>query len=269
MLSDTTTVGELLRDWRQRRRLSQLDLASEAEISQRHLSFIESGRSAPSREMVLHLAEQLSVPPRESNTLLTAAGYAPVYSTRSGDDPQFAAAKKAVSLILKGHEPFPALAIDRHWHMIEANGAVAPLIADVDCALLEPPVNVLRLSLHPNGLAPRIENYGEWREHVLRRLSQQIELTADRGLIALRDELKGYQTQPQRRPLKPSLGLGGIAVPFKIATDAGVLSFLTTTTVFGTALDISLSELAIESFFPADEATANGLIGLRHANESP
>jgi transcriptional regulator with XRE-family HTH domain len=259
--------GPLLRQWRQRRGLSQLALAAEAEVSQRHLSFVESGRSSPSREMVIRLTEQLSVPLRERNMLLAAAGYAPLYRERAADDPKLAAARRAVTLILKGHDPYPALAVDRHWTMVEANDAVAPLLAGTDPALLAPPVNVLRLSLHPQGLAPHIVNYREWRAHVIARLGQQIEASADHLLVALRDELAAFPVPAGASPwrLGAASELGEIAVPLQLRTDDGVLAFISTTTVFGTALDVGLSELAIESFFPADEHTAGILLARRQS----
>jgi transcriptional regulator with XRE-family HTH domain len=262
MITAPSSIGSLLRQWRQRRALSQLALAADAEISQRHLSFIESGRSTPSRDMVVRLAEQLDVPLRERNRLLLAAGFAPAYRERAPDDPEFAAAQRAVRLILKGHEPFPALAVDRHWFMREANGAVGPLLAGVDAALLEPPVNVLRLSLDPRGLAPRILNFREWRAHVLARLSRQVDDTADPFLNELHEELASRPVPAGAKPWRPSAAshAGGIAVPLLLSGEDGVLSFISTTTVFGTALDVSLSELAIESFFPADEATARMLL---------
>src|SRR3954447_8083530 len=185
-------AGNLLREWRQRRRMSQLDLASEAEISSKHLSFLETGRSLPSRDMLLHLADQLAIPLRERNILLIAAGYAPVFPERSLEDPALHVARKAVELVLAGHEPSPALAVDRHWTLIASNNAIPPLLAGVDAALLQPPVNVLRLSLHPAGLAPRIANLPEWRAHLLARLRHQIDVTADGELIKLLDELSGY-----------------------------------------------------------------------------
>ena len=163
MMGTPQPVGDLLREWRQRRRLSQLDLAGEAEISTRHLSFVETGRAEPSREMVLHLAERLEVPLRERNVLLVAAGYAPVFRERQLADPALSCARQAIDLVLKGHEPYPALAVDRHWTMVATNGAVGPLVAGADASLLQPPINVLRLSLHPEGLAPRIANLVEWR----------------------------------------------------------------------------------------------------------
>src|SRR3712207_4753499 len=169
MRAPNPRIGDHLREWRQRRRMSQLELALEAEISTRHLSFLETGRASPSREMVLHLAERLGVPLRERNVLLVAAGYAPVFAARSLDDPALKEARAAVDLVLKGHEPYPALAVDRHWTLVAANAAVPPLLAAVAPALLEPPVNVLRLGLHPEGLAPLIENLAEWRGHLLSR----------------------------------------------------------------------------------------------------
>ena len=257
-------VGELLRGWRRRRRLSQLDLALGAEVSQRHLSFVESGRAAPSRDMVLRLAEQLEIPLRERNALLVAAGFAPVYRERKLDDPALAAGRRAVELILQGHEPHPALAVDRHWNLVFANRAVAPLMAGADAKLLAPPVNVLRLSLHPAGIAARIANFREWRAHILERLARQIDASADAGLIELLAELKGYPVPPGARPYRPAAEdpLGGVAVPLVFTTETGTLRFLSTTTVFGTALDISLAELTIETFFPADAETAAAMRGL-------
>lgn len=252
--------GELLRDWRKRRRLSQLDLATEAEVSQRHLSFVESGRARPSREMVLHLAEQLEVPLRERNLLLVAAGHAPVFPERALDDPAMGAARDAVRRVLAGHEPHPALAVDRHWTLLAANRALAPLLDGVDAALLAPPANVLRLSLHPKGVAPRIANLPEWRAHILARLRRQVEVSADPVLRALLDELRGYPVPAATHPV-PAAELGGVAVPLRLATSAGMLSFLSTTMVFGTAVDITLAEITIEAFFPADAATAAAMQG--------
>lgn len=241
--------------------MSQLDLAVEAEISTRHLSFVESGRSQPSREMLLHLAERLDVPLRERNLLLVSAGYAPVFAERSIGDPALASARKAIELVLKGHEPYPALAVDRHWTLVDANKAVTPLLAGAAPALLKPPVNVLRLSLHPDGLAPRIANLAEWRAHLFERLRKQIEISADPVLVALLDELRALPapSHPRRPPPAPNPDYAGVVVPLQLATEAGVLSFLSTTTVFGTPVDVTLSEIALESFFPADRATAEAL----------
>jgi transcriptional regulator with XRE-family HTH domain len=274
MISSAVTVGDLLREWRGRRRMSQLDLACEADISSRHLSFVETGRATPSREMVLHLAERLDVPLRERNALLVAAGYAPVFPERPLADPALSAARRAVDLVLTGHEPYPALAVDRHWTLVAANRAVPPLLAGAGQELSRPPVNVLRLSLHPDGLAPRIANLRQWRSHLLSRLQEQIDVTADPVLIELMNELRGYPVQGSAED-----GAGategeyaGIVVPLRLVTEAGVLSFISTTTVFGTPVDITLSELALESFFPADEGTAGvlrHLAGLQSQARAP
>jgi transcriptional regulator with XRE-family HTH domain len=260
-VAQPTSVGNLLREWRQRRRMSQLELACEAEISTRHLSFVETGRSRPSREMLLQLAERLEVPLRERNLLLLAAGFAPVFPERSLEDPALQSARQAVDLVLAGHQPYPALAIDRRWTLVAANNAVAPLLASVDPALLAPPVNVLKLSLHPAGLASRIANFTEWRGHLHARLRRDIDISADPFLVALLDELRGYP-RPGSGETGAAVGehhLAGVVVPFRLETEAGLLSFFSTTTIFGTPLDVTLSELAIESFFPADAATAERL----------
>ena len=261
-MMNTATIGDQLRGWRQRRRMSQLDLALEAEISTRHLSFVETGRAAPSRDMVLRLAERLDVPLREQNMMLVAAGFAPVFPERKLDDPAMQPVRAAVDLVLAGHEPFPALAIDRHWTLVSANRAVMRLLAGVDAALLQPPVNVLRLSLHPLGLAPRIVNLPEWREHLFARLRRQVDLSADPVIVALLAELRAYPA-PDGLPWRPARVApeASPVVPFQLATEAGVLSFVSTTMVFGTPVDITLAELAIESFFPADGATAEALRG--------
>jgi transcriptional regulator with XRE-family HTH domain len=251
-------LGDLLRDWRQRRRLSQLALALDAGISARHLSFVETGRAQASRAVVLRLAEELGLPLRERNRLLLAAGYAPGFQARPLDDPALAAARLAVDRVLQGHEPYPALAVDRHWVLVAANGALAPLLEDVAPRLLEPPVNVLRLGLHPEGLAPRIRNFREWRAHLLARLHQQYEATADPAIAALADELRGYPVAAAAERGGHE-DLGGVAVPLRLSTSLGELAFISTTTVFGTPLDLTLAELAIEAFFPADAATTAAL----------
>jgi transcriptional regulator with XRE-family HTH domain len=261
-------VGHLLRDWRKRRRLSQLDLASEAEISSRHLSFLETGRSAPSREMVLRIARKLEIPLRERNTLLVAAGYAPVFKATPLEDPTLDAARKVIAMLLKGHEPYPALAVDRHWTMLSANRMIPLLLAGIDASLLEPPVNVLRLTLHPGGLASRITNLGEWRSHLFARLRREIDVTADPVLVDLFNELSSYPVPSENNNSASfEADFAGVAVPFQLATDAGVLSFLSTTTVFGTPTDITLSELAMESFFPADAWTFDTLNELFKQNQ--
>ena len=251
-------VGALLRTWRQRRRRSQLDLALDAEISQRHLSFVESGRSSPSRDMVLRLAETLDIPLRERNTLLLAAGFAPVYGERPLDDPAMLAARRVVAAILSAHVPNPALAVDRHWRMVAANSAVAPLLAGVtQPSLLEPPVNVLRLSLHPGGLAPRIANLVEWRAHILGRLRRQAATSADPVLAELLRELASLGVERDDKP--PPAPDAAIAVPLELDTAEGRLSLLSTTTVFGTPTEVTLSELAIEAFYPANDVAGERL----------
>lgn len=252
------SVGIHLREWRGRRRMSQLELALDAGISQKHLSFVESGRAVPSREMVLLLAAHLDVPLRERNLLLLAAGYAPLFPERPLDDPALRAAREAVELILVGHEPCPALAVDRHWVLISANAALTPLLAAVaDGALLQPPVNVLRLSLHPRGLAPAIANLPEWRAHLLERLRRQVDITADRVLIDLARELAAYPGGTA--PPGSTAAHGGVLVPLRLRHGPDILSFFSTTTVFGTPVDITLAELALEAFYPADPATARAL----------
>jgi transcriptional regulator with XRE-family HTH domain len=267
MMDADQSVGALLREWRQRRRLSQLDLALEAEISTRHLSFLETGRSSPSREMVLRLADHLDVPLRERNALLVAAGFAPVFPERRLDDPALGAARRAMETVLAAHEPFPALAVDRRWTMVAANAAVAPLLVGVAPSLLNPPVNVLRVSLHPEGLAPRIANLSEWRDHLLARLRRQVELSADTGLAGLLRELTPY---PVPRPLRSSKPMeeAAIVLPLRLVTEWGVLSLVSTTTVFGTPVDVTVAELALETFFPADAATSDVLWRLAEARRN-
>jgi len=251
--------GDHLRHWRQHRRLSQLDLAAQADISTRHLSFVETGRSLPSREMVLRLAERLDVPLRERNTLLVAAGYAPMYRERPLDDPALAPARRAVELILRSHEPCPALAVDRHWNLLAGNRMLPHLLAGADASLLRPPVNVLRLSLHPLGLAPQIVNLVQWRAHVFERLRQQVNATGDAKLSALMDELRGYPLPEGAQDVRLEGEHLGVAMPLQFRSGSGVLNFISTTTIFGTPVDVTLQELALETFFPADDATAQAL----------
>lgn len=264
-MASARPIGDHLREWRQRRRLSQLDLALEAEISTKHLSFLETGRAQPSRDMVLRLAEELDVPLRERNVLLVSAGFAPVFPQRALDDPALQSVRKAVDLVLKGHEPYPALAIDRHWTLVAHNAAVPALLSSAAPKLLRPPVNVLRLSLHPEGLAPRIANLAEWRAHLLTRLRQQIDVTADAALTALLDELAAYPAPGGAKAGRATVSeeYAGVVVPLRFRTDAGTLSLFSTTTIFGTPVDVTLAELAIESFFPADAASADMLRAMR------
>jgi transcriptional regulator with XRE-family HTH domain len=256
--SPTAGVGELVRAWRLRRRMSQLELAGVADISARHLSFVETGRASPSRSMLIRLAERLDVPLRARNQMLHAAGYAALYAERPLDAPEMTAARRTVEAVLAAHMPFPALAVDRHWNLVAANEAVGALLAGIEPRLLAPPPNVLRLSLHPQGLAPRIANLGQWRAHLLERLQQQIERSGDAQLAALQAELVALSPPDPDEPAAPEPG--AIAVPLRLRVDDDEpLAFLSTTTVFGTPVDVTLSELALECFYPADERTRRHL----------
>jgi transcriptional regulator with XRE-family HTH domain len=258
MMQTMQPVGALLREWRQRRRMTQLDLALDAEVSARHLSFIETGRAQPSREMLMRLSEELGIPLRERNALLVAAGHAPLFPERRLDDAALAAVRRAIDAVLQAQKPFPAFALDRHWNLVASNGALPQLYEGVAAELMQPPVNALRLTLHPAGLAPRIENLPEWRAHLLARLRRQVELTADPVLEALMKEVAGYGEPGRIAPEKAH----EVLVPLRIRTRAGLLAFFSTTTVFGTPLEVTLSDLAIESFFPVDAATAEAVRAL-------
>ncbi len=251
-------VGELLRQWRERRRLSQLELALEADVSTRHLSFVETGRSQPSREMVVRLAERLDVPLRERNHLLLAAGYAPAYPESDMDDERMRTVRAAVRQVLAGHVPYPALVVDRHWEMLDANAGVGVLLQGVAGEQLAPPVNALRLALHPDGLAPKILNLGEWRAHLLGRLRRQVAATHDPQLASLLTELRGYPCD-EPEPLVELPGPGEIVVPLRLRHGGGELRLMSIVSTFGTPLDVTLQELSIEAFFPADRETAEAL----------
>lgn len=249
------TVGELVREWRQRRHLSQLDLANLAEVSTRHLSYVENGRSRPTSAMILRLCERLDVPLRDQNRMLLAGGHAPVHPEHRLSDPPMAEANAALEAILQAHLPYPALVVDRHWELVTANEAAFSIIDGVDEDLLEPPVNVIRLSVHPRGLAPRIANLPEWRAHLVHRLRREHDATGDPALRALLDEV-GHGAGE-------AAGSAGLVVPLELrVSDDTVLSFISTTTVFGTPREVTLSELAIEAFYPADEATRKILNGV-------
>ncbi len=253
----TRPVGLLLREWRERRRLSQLELSCRAEISTRHLSFVETGRSRPTPEMILKLTDHLEVPLRERNQLLLAGGYAPAYPQHGLDAPELASVREALKLVLTGHEPYPALVLNRYWELLDANTAVG-LIAD-GCAphLLEPPVNVLRLSLHPDGMAPRIINLAQWRAHLLEQLHQRADVTGDPVLADLHGELLAYPGG-----LDGSVPANNVVLPLRLRHTAGELSFFSIASVVGTAADVTVDELMIESFYPADLDTAQRLRAL-------
>jgi transcriptional regulator with XRE-family HTH domain len=250
------SVGHMLRDWRVRRRMSQLELATAAGISSRHLSFVETGRARPSREMVLHLAEYLDIPLRERNPLLIAAGYAPSYQATDLAAPEMQAVRAAIDRLLDGHEPYPAILIDRRWELVASNAAAMILVEGVAPELLEPPINVLRATLHPEGLAPRIANLGQWIDHILGSLRRQVAITGDDDLRALEDELAGYAEDMGVSADAAREAPGEVAIPMRLRTPSGELAFITMIATFGTALDITLSELSIETFLPADTATA-------------
>jgi transcriptional regulator with XRE-family HTH domain len=242
--------------WRSKRRLSQLDLATLAGVSARHLSFVETGRSRPSREMVLHLAEHLDVPLRDRNALLTAAGFAPIYRESPLDTPELASVRQAIHVILTNHEPCPAFVIDGAWNLVDANAGVGDFLSLISPELLEPPLNVIRASLHPRGLSRSIVNFDEYAAHVIERLRRQLAATSDPDLETLLDEVAAYPNVAH--------AIGGAVLPppaavlpmqFRLA-DGTEMSFFSTMTVFGTPLDVTIAELAIESFFPADDATA-------------
>ena len=248
-------VGELLRGWRQHRRLSQLDLANEAEISTRHLSCVETGRARPSRQFVLHVAEHLDLPLRARNELLVAAGYAPVYGHTDLEAPEMASVREAIDLVLAHAEPFPALVVDRHWNLVRANGGIGLMLHAVAPHLLEAP-NVLRISLHPDGLAPHLEDFEVYSAHVLTTLRRDAAALGDPDLLALHDELA---LLPRVRTEMPVDASPGLVLPVRIRSPYGLLSFFTTIARFGTAADVTLAELSSESFFPADEATATAV----------
>ena len=256
--SSPRAVGPLLRGWRRRRNLSQMEVAHTAAVSSRHLSFIETGRARPSREMVLHLAERLDVPLGERNALLLAAGFAPEYRERGLDDAEMAAVRDALGRFLDAHEPYPALVADRRCDIVMTNGALGVLLDGVSPGLLRPPANAMRIALHPDGMAPRILNLPEWSGHLLHVLRRRAEAEGDPELEALHDELAGL---PGIHPAPPAGGAAaGVVVPLRLrAPDGGALTFLSTTSRFGTALDVTLAGLWIEAFYPADDATAAAL----------
>jgi transcriptional regulator with XRE-family HTH domain len=252
-------VGQLLREWRVRRNLSQLRLASGSAVSARHLSFIETGRSRPSREMVLHLAERLDVPLRDRNRLLLAAGFAPVYLERTLGSAEMTAVRGALERFLAAHEPCPAIVLDRHWNLLLANDAVGVLADGVAPELMVPPANALRATLHPRGMAPRILNFDEWSAHLVHRLRRQVDVTADPELAALLAEVRAYPGVRDAPPAADRAAAAEIVLPLEIRHGDGQLSFFSTVTTFGTATDLTLAELSVEAFYPADAETAAAL----------
>lgn len=260
----TASAGTLLREWRRRRKLSQFEVATRSAVSARHLSFIETGRARPSREMILHLAQRLEIPLRERNHLLLAGGFAPVFTERSLDEAEMGPVRDALKRLLSAHEPFPALVVDRHWNIVEANRGVGILTRGVAPELLEPPVNALRVALHPDGMAPRIANLAEWRRLLLERLRREIEATGDPELQILREELSAYgedlESDGDRRSDR-------IALMYELRLDDEELVFFSTVTTFGTARDVTVAELSIEAFFPASNRTAAALAAQAHRED--
>lgn len=248
-------IGPLLRTWRENRRMSQLELAVDAEISARHLSFIETSRAKPSREMVLKLSERLNVPLGERNRLLIAAGFAPVFSHVPFDGPAMFRIRGVLHAILQG--PVPAVVVDRRWNLMETNAAAAWLIGDIDPELLKPPANALRIALHPRGMAPRIINFGEWRAHLLERLRREAEFTHDAELVALLAEARAYPWDGREVNLAPHAH--ELVVPLRVRHSGRELAFLGTVATFGTPVDVTVADLMVESFFPADDLTAQTL----------
>lgn len=256
-MGDDSGFGDLLRGWRERRRLTQMELSNRAAVSTRHLSFLETGRSNPSRQMALDLAEHLEIPLRERNQLLTAAGFAPVYSHTPLDAPEMEVVRSAIDQVLAGHEPYPALAVDRYWNIVSMNAAATLFAQDIDPALMGPPPNVYRLSLHPDGLAPRVVNFHELAHHLLHRLRHDVAVSADPELAALLEEVGSYPTVREIRP--SAIEHNAVVVPVRLRHPQGELSLFTTVATFGTPVDVTVAELALETFFPADAETADRL----------
>jgi transcriptional regulator with XRE-family HTH domain len=262
---ETVAVGSLVRDWRTRRNLSQLDLALDTGISTRHLSFVETGRSNPSSDLLLRLADQLQMPLRDRNKLLLAAGYAPRFQQRELDAPEMKPIRDAIGHVLAGHEPYPALAVDRHWNLVTSNAALGLLLEGVAPELLEPPVNCMRLALHPKGLAPRIRNLAQWRGHLLARLHREVALHGDPFVEALLKEVSAFPGPP----VDLRADAGAIMVKLELDSSFGLLSLFGTVATFGTAVDITVAELSVEAFFPADAATADALRRAAEAEAAP
>ncbi|MFG2484374.1 helix-turn-helix domain-containing protein [Streptomyces virginiae] len=260
--SPTTSVGTLLRAWRERRGISQLELAGRADSSSRHISFIETGRSRPSEEMVLRLADHLDVPMRERNSLLLAAGYAPRYAHTALDDPAMETLREGIARLLTGYEPYPALVVDAVYDVVAANQGIAMLLDGLPEHLLTPPLNAMRITLHPEGLAPRIHNLKEWRGHLLAQMERQIALARSEPLRALYEEVSAYPVAERPGDSAPQEPTAYIALPLVIEHDGHLLSFVSSIATFNTPMDVTVAELAIETMLPADPATVKYLRSL-------
>ncbi|MER5545518.1 helix-turn-helix domain-containing protein [Streptomyces sp. NPDC002586] len=252
-------VGPLLRAWRERRRVSQLELALRADSSARHISFIETGRSRPSQEMVLRLAEHLDVPVRERNSLLLAAGYAPHYPETPLDDPALDALRDGMERLIQGYEPYPALVVDAGYTVVAANRGITMLLDGVPEKLMAPAPNAMRLTLHPEGMAPRIRNLREWRGHLLAQMDRQIALQRSDQLRALYEEVAAYPVPEDAQDDAPAEPVAYFALPLRIEHEGRILSFVSSISTFNTPMDVTVAELAIETFLPADPATAKYL----------
>ncbi|MER6102863.1 helix-turn-helix transcriptional regulator [Streptomyces sp. NPDC001832] len=281
-----TGVGPLLRSWREQRRISQLELALRADSSARHISFIETGRSRPSEDMILRLAEHLDIPVRERNALLLAAGYAPRYAQTALDDPALGALREGMERLLQGYDPYPALVVDGMYNVVAANQGIQMLLEGVAGHLLTPPLNAMRLTLHPEGLAPRIRNLREWRADLLAQMDRQIALARSAELRELYEEVAGYpapEGTDRAEDAETAASNGGagsigcsagenagagpasprpFALPLRIEHGGQVLSFVASIATFNTPMDVTVAELAIETFLPADRATADHLRSL-------
>ncbi|MGW2488100.1 helix-turn-helix domain-containing protein [Streptomyces sp. NPDC001606] len=252
-------VGPLLRAWRERRRVSQLELALRADSSARHISFVETGRSRPSEEMVLRLAEHLDVPVRERNALLLAAGYAPHYPETPLDDPALDGLRDGMERLIQGYEPYPALVVDATYTVVAANRGIAMLLEGVPERLMSPAPNAMRLTLHPEGLAPRIRNLPEWRGHLLAQMERQLALHRSEPLRALYEEVAAYPVPDPAPGAEPEAPVPYFALPLRIEHDGRILSFVSSISTFNTPMDVTVAELAIETFLPADPATSKYL----------
>jgi transcriptional regulator with XRE-family HTH domain len=253
-----TGVGPLLREWRGRRRLSQMDLAIEAGVSTKHLSFVETGRSKPSPELLLTLARHLDVPLRERNSLLLAAGYAPRYRETAIDDPASHHVRASLERLLRMHDPYPGVVLDRSWNIVLTNEAAQRMVAGVPAELMQPSANIFRISLHPDGIAGFTLNFDEWAAYLLRQLRRLVTISGDPGLLALDEEVRGYPNVSEllaRRGENDEDGEAQLLIPCRLVVGGVELSLFTTLTTFGTPQDITLDELAVELFFPADDAT--------------
>ncbi|MFD8410731.1 helix-turn-helix domain-containing protein [Streptomyces sp. NPDC059650] len=260
--ADSGSVGSLLRAWRERRGISQLELAGRADSSARHISFIETGRSRPSQEMVLRLADRLDVPVRERNALLLAAGYAPRYAQTPLDDPAMGTLREALERLLTGYEPYPALVVNAVYDVVAANRGVAMLLDGLPEHLLTPPLNAMRITLHPQGLAPRIHNLTEWRGHLLAQMERQIALARSAPLRALYEEVAAYPVADRPGDAGPAEPVAYVALPLVIEHDGHRLSFVSSIATFNTPMDVTVAELAIETLLPADPATVKYLRSL-------